>query len=920
MFKEYLEPRIGEHKSFYERDFFYHLLPWAYIYENKNFCVTVNKDTRYFPIVITKNGSFQTTFKIRGRDLDSCTSYELLAITEMVNNSLKQLNEAWTIHMNAIRKKIRKYSEKEGITSIPIKILELERSEFFKSGHHYESEYYITLTWQTPEDRVSKVKEFLFTKDAEQESYNFFEEYLKYYNDELLKMFVLFSEVLQSCEILGIDDTISYYHSLTSDTYQKIKVPRFFYAGTGEDRKFVALGGDIPKELLDAIPRDKEGNLQVETEIAAIPIDSYITDCKLTGGVEPKVGKDFIRTISVLNFPGSSIPGILDRLNRVDIEYIWNSRYIMLDKIKARKELNTYFGLWYSARKSFKNLLGEMATQSETVNQNTSAVMKAFQVQREQELLENDERSLGYYTSTIIIKGKNKQEVEKQAQQVKTLITSLGFVAEIEDFYALDAYLGTMPGQIYFNDRKPPTNSVVFSHLIPLNSVWAGDSWNRHLDLPPLTYCQTTGNTPFRLNLNYTDIGHTVIIGGTGSGKSVLLAQIQASFLGYEKASSKVIAFDKGGSTRVLNKAFDGLFYDLGRDETIRFQPLRGVGTFEEKIKSVVEEKMLQLKKQLRRELTAEEKREIYEEAKKIESIRADQEKEWAQEFIEFLLEDNNVEINPEIKKFVWNALLAVASLTPEKRTMSSFVNFVGGQSRVIKDALEQYAGKGAYAKYFDGDSDFLIESRYTVFEMEKIAETKNAIVPALNYLFHKIEVDMIDKLRPTIITLDEAWLFLNNKKFEKRIESWLRVMRKNKVYVIIATQSTSDITESDIKNVILDNCPTRIYLPNPEAESEVQTEKYRLFNLNDREINIIARATPKRQYYFKSPLGSRLFEFAFSPLELAYLAASSGEDQKKCIDLQHLNNVDFNKAWLDYKGLHGEVIVTGIQHMMSTK
>ena len=86
---------------------------------------------------------------------------------------------------------------------------------------------------------------------------------------------------------------------------------------------------------------------------------------------------------------------------------------------------------------------------------------------------------------------------------------------------------------------------------------------------------------------------------------------------------------------------------------------------------------------------------------------------------------------------------------------------------------------KRSYAKYFDGNSDFLENNNYTIFEMEQIAEAKNAITPALNYLFHKIETDMIDKISPTLITLDESWLFLDNPRFESKIREWLKVMRK---------------------------------------------------------------------------------------------------------------------------------------------
>lgn len=865
MFKEYKEPKIDKIKSFKTNDYFYHLLPWGYIYENKEFVIRINDDEKLqtFPIILTKDGSFQTTFKIRGKDLDSCTGYELLNITERINNTLKQLDNNWTLHINAIRKKIKKYQNKQNMKSIPIKILEIERTEFFNSGNHYESDFYITFTWLTPEDKLAKAKSILFTKNDEVKIHSSFKINLKYYNDELLKIFILLNDCLDECEILDIEETLTYYSYLVSDSEQKVKVPKAFYLGN----KIIATGANLPDYIINSNDINKA---EIREELLPVFIDSYITDCKLIGGVEPMVGKDYIKTVSILNFPGSSIPGILDKLNRTDITYIWNTRYIMLEKIVAKKVLSQYYDLWFRARKTFKNLVGEYFTNIETSNVNVSAINKSLEVQAEETKLDNDQTTIGYYTSTIILKGKDRNEVERYAQQVKTLITSLGFKAEIEDFYALDAYLGSLPGSTFFNVRRPPMNSKVLSHLIPLNAVWAGDKWNKHLNEPPLIYCQTVGSTPYRLSLHYGDVGHTLIIGPTGAGKSVLLATIQASFLGYKNA--RVIGFDKGASTRVLNKACNGLFYDLGKDD-IRFQPLRNVN---------------------------------------IES-----EREWCQEWIENLLESNTVILTPEIKKFVWTALTQLANLPVEKRTMTSFVNLVGGQSKEIKAALEQYQGNGAYAKYFDGNSDFLKDSDYTIFEMEQIANSKNIITPALDYLFHIIETKMIDKSRPTLITLDESWLFLDNPKFEKKIEEWLRVMRKNNTSVIFATQSLADVANSRIKSVILTQCYSRIYLPNPNAISETESAYYKTFDLNDREIEILYNSIPKKQYYYKSPKGARLFELALSPLELSYIATSGGEDQEKCKELNSLNEEEFNKEWLNYKGFEGEIIVNKVKELM---
>ena len=906
MFKEYKDVNLKKIKDFNNRDYLYHLLPWACNYENKDFYISKEiagkTQTFHFPIVITKDGSFQTTFKVRGKDLDSSTAYELLSVTERMNETLKQLDNSWTLQMNAIRSKIRNYVGKKGIKNIPIRILELERSEFFNSGNHYESDYYITFTWLVPEDNLQKAKSLLFRENDKKLINDTFQKNLKYYNNELLKIYSFLNETLQECEVLNVDETMAYYHSFVSDNSHKIKVPRAIYY----EGKLIATG-DMPELIKKAIEKGELNENGIKETLLPVFIDSYITDSTLTGGINPQIGEDYIKTISILNFPGFSVPGMIDRLNRTDIEYIWGSRYIMLEKITIKKILDKYYNKWWAARLSFKDMFIEFFSKNETTNPNQSAMNAAIEVRDEKTKLDEDRDIVGYYTTTVILKNKNRDVVERQAQEVRTLLSSLGFVVQIEDFYTLDCWLGVMPGNNYFNERRPFMNSKVLSHMLPINSVWAGNKWNKHLDTPPLLYCQTTGNTPFRLNLHYTDVGHTLIVGPTGSGKSVLLGTIQGAFLGYKNA--KVIGFDKGASTKVLNRAYGGLFYDLGKDN-IRFQPLRGVGTIQTKI-DIEFEKI----KKNNRNLSDET---IRKKAEEIEKKRSDIEKEWCQEFIENLLEDNHVQITPEIRQFIWNGLVSLGSLSPEMRTLSSFSNLVGGQSKTIKDALAQYCGKGPYAKYFDGNSDFLENNNYTIFEMEQIAEAKNAITPALNYLFHKIETDMIDKISPTLITLDESWLFLDNPRFESKIREWLKVMRKNNVSVVFATQSLADIAESKIKSAILDACYTRIYLPNTTALSEVQKNYYKMFDLNDREIEIIYQSLQKKHYYFKNPQGSRLFELALSPLELSYVAASSGEDKEKCDELENLNTKEFNIAWLNYKGWNGEAIVERIEKMIA--
>ena len=137
----------------------------------------------------------------------------------------------------------------------------------------------------------------------------------------------------------------------------------------------------------------------------------------------------------------------------------------------------------------------------------------------------------------------------------------------------------------------------------------------------------------------------------------------------------------------------------------------------------------------------------------------------------------------------------------------------------------------------------------------------------------------MLFRSRPTLLILDEAWLLFDDPHFAARIREWLKVLRKRNVAVVFATQSLSDITGSSIAPALIESCPTRIFLPNDKALDPQEQEVYRRFGLNDRQVGIIGRATPKRDYYYQSRKGNRLFELGLGPIALAFCGASSKQD-----------------------------------------
>jgi type IV secretion system protein VirB4 len=408
---------------------------------------------------------------------------------------------------------------------------------------------------------------------------------------------------------------------------------------------------------------------------------------------------------------------------------------------------------------------------------------------------------------------------------------------------------------VYANVRQPIVSTLNLAHLLPLSAVWAGPDCNEHLNGPPLIATRTEGATPFRLVTHVGDVGHTLVVGPTGVGKSVLLATLVLQFQRYPGA--QIFLFDKGHSARATILGLGGEHYDLGQEGSIAFQPLARVDE---------------------------------------EGSRA-----WAAEWVAGLLIHEGVEVTPDVKGAVWSALGSLASAPPEQRTLTGLAVLL--QSNQLRQALQPYVLGGPWGRLLDADHDRLGEAAVQGFEMEELMHGRSAVLPVLSYLFRRLE-DRFDG-SPTLLVLDEAWVFLDDPAFAGRIREWLKTLRKRNVAVIFATQSLADVQRSTIAPAIIESCASRIFLPNPQATEPQLRATYASFGLNDRQIAIIATAQPKRDYYYQSRLGNRLFDLGLGPVALAFAAAGTPADQRaidRVVTAQGL--AAFPAGWLRERSL----------------
>jgi len=756
-------------------------------------------------IVLNKDGSFQRTARFRGPDLDSATQSELVATSARLNNALRRLGSGWALFVEAERRTAADYPHSTFPEPLSWLVDEERRAAFEESGNHFESNYHLTLVYLPPEESRARAAKMLYENTPT--SGVDWHERLDAFIAETDRIFDLLDGVMPEIAWLDDAETLTYLHTTISTRQYRIGVP------------------EVP-----------------------FHIDALLTDSALLGGLAPMLGSQHLRVVSVRGFPTSTWPGILDDLNR--------TRFLCMDKSEAEKELGRLRRQWFAKRKNVVALLRETLFQQESPLVDTDASNKAADADAALQELGSDQVAFGYLTATVTVMDEDAAVADEKLRMVERVIQGRGFVTIPETLNAVDAWLSSIPGNAYANVRQPITSTLNLAHMMPVSAVWAGPQKNEHLDGPPLIVTRTDGATPFRLVTHIGDVGHTLVAGPTGAGKSVLLATLALQFRRYP--NSRIFAFDMGRSMRATILGLGGEHYDLGADGGIAFQPLAHIDK---------------------------------------EGYRT-----WAAEWIEGRLLHEGVSIGPDDKAAIWSALNSLAGAPVEQRTMTGFSVLL--QSNALRQALAPYVLGGAHGKLLDADCDRLGTADVQGFEMEELMGSRAAVMAVLGYLFARFD-ERFDGA-PTLLILDEAWLFLDDPIFAARIRQWLKTLRKKNVSVIFATQSLADIKDSSIAPAIIESCASRIFLPNPQAtEPQIRTI-YEGFGLNFRQIEIVATAQPKRDYYYQSRLGNRLFDLDLGAVALAFAGASTPQDQRD-IDrvLADAGAPDFASTWLRHRGLN---------------
>ncbi len=782
------------------------------------------------------------TYKIVPEDCITKTDYEIDRVSENITKAINSLDELWTVHVTILRLKDRGTPS----VDVPESISDLyNQQEHISLSSRYSNEYYITLLYKLTDKKESWWQKMFGMNEKEED--------IEFELEDVLNRFIgvsdeftdILSESTQSLELMDGPEILSYIHKelyLEDKSYHvgssnTMTIPDYFDAGV------IETGNTILTE------NDCFGVLGINAFPDITSVDMF-----------EDFGFDFNVKLSFVYTP-------------------WSHE---TTKKKLESNRKTWTLRRVSSKKAMRDAVSKDASGESPEDINIEAALMLDDAEEAIAAISMDHILFGEMQTVMVFSGTNDSIVHKKREdELFSYLQRQGFspIKESRSLNADLAYWSCLPGKGELNVRRHKVSSANFATMFPSSAPYAGLAVNKHLQkisgvgLPHIR-CLTHNKQIYHLNLNSDgkDVGHTFIAGATGAGKSVLLSTITMSWLKYPQG--RVIVFDKDYSSLPVTALAGGRFIEpMNADNATNFNLFS---------------RFVRLSEQYHITQLPEAKVELGEEVV------------FLAEFLAMLGELNGVSLRAEEK----TQLKEIISMSYQGRDchhLQTLNEMIKSHSELkeLYSVLLQYEYGGIYGNLFDSKTDFSFGESVTTIEMGTLMEKgAEVLIPTLLYIFHQINQTIHD-LRPTLIVLDEAWVFLKNRFFMEKIEEWLRTFRKKNVFLVLASQDTVDLDRSDISSLLRNNCPTKIFLPNPNAKNPEIAQSYKNFGLTDIDIEILSEAKQKRDYYIATTDHSRLINLHLTKDMVKFI--SSHQQKSFYLDLIR-ENVGFQEAYESIK------------------
>ena len=514
----------------------------------------------------------------------------------------------------------------------------------------------------------------------------------------------------------------------------------------------------------------------------------------------------YVKVLTLKEPSAQSLPLIFKGLLEVQANYYVVTEWKKEDSGKTRRNIQAKRRHFHNTKRSFVSQVNLNDASPHDVlldDSKESQVRELGEGIKEIELRGN---YFGEFSLTIVLYDLDLARVERACADFYKVFSVHDALLYEEKYNLLNAFLAAVPGNYAFNLRYLyllNTNYADYSFLFTLH---CGEQRNRHLRKEYLAVLETNHHSPYYLNLHYRDVAHTMMLGRTGAGKSFLLSFLITNLQKYDPLT---FIFDLGGSFENITHLFDGSYVRAGLEsQDFRINPF---------------------------------------------SLPPSKDNlDFLALFVKVLLQaSGSADLDPATERDLYQQIENVYALDPTLRTLGVLANTL---RRDLSERLAKWVRGGQFGFVFDNAEDTISFSRFQCFDFQRMSQYAEILEPLLFYILHRANAVITDKnLSATFkaFFIDEAWVFLRNPNIQRYVVEALKTWRKHNAAMLLSTQSLDELRRSDILDVIVESCATKIFLANPDMDRQLYQ---RQFHLNDTEVQRIAGLIPKQQFLIKTP------------------------------------------------------------------
>jgi type IV secretion system protein VirB4 len=504
----------------------------------------------------------------------------------------------------------------------------------------------------------------------------------------------------------------------------------------------------------------------------------------------------FAAILSVKEYSPDTRPGMLNKLLTVPFEFISTHSFLGIPKNTAMKLIEKQINRLNSTNDAAKSQISELETAKDD--------------------LASSRINYGYHHNTLLVLSDSIDELEYKVGKIIKIYQDQQLVVVRETMNLENAFWAQIPGNHKYICRSALVSNHNFTSFCSLHNYYSGYIDKNHLG-SALMLIETPSHTPCYLNLhekasgskNDLPKGHTLAIGASNAGKTVVMLAIDTA---YKKYGIRSFIFDRNRGCEIAIRAQGGLYQRLVPGEPTGWN-------------------ICQLRD-------------------------SSKNRKFLRDILTVLASSQSNQLTAKDHRYIAEVVERNFSLPFEKRSLSNVSSFFPLDFSGLEEFsrylhLKDRTGKaGDRAYLFDNENDeFNLDADLTGFDMthwlSDAGEAPEELLPISMYIFHRLEECFDGRL--TGIYLEEGWQFLQQSYWKEKIEEYLVTLRKENVFLYLSTQLPDKLAKSSIASALIQGAATVIYLANPKAEEK---DYQGSFKLSHREYEIIKNFDIQSRYF----------------------------------------------------------------------